>query len=107
MLLGGRLFGGEEPGLSKVSDLRAASKHFYQIVVEVVIKLSLKIPLKSLCLELARGQVESIRVIVNAGLFQTDCHLDASVTRSGFPLKKRVLVPRQLLLNLFHIPRGR
>src|SRR5215831_13187976 len=84
---------------SKVPYLRAPGKHLDKIVMQVVVELALKVPFKRAGLELARRQVESVRIVVNILVFQADSDLNASIRYACRPLEQGVFVPVQFLCN--------
>lgn len=88
---------------SNFGDVRAPREHFDKIVVQAVIKLSLKVPLKPSRLNFTRFEAQSIRLIVDSLDLQGDSDFDARCDLSRRPIEQGMLVTSEFSLDLFEM----
>ena len=53
-------------------NMRASGEHFDQVIVKIVIELSLEIPFETLCIKFPGPEHDSIRIIPDSGLLESD-----------------------------------
>ena len=84
---------GSQTSLASIGQiLWGTDKHFHQIVMERVIKLALKLPLKLGMIEIARVHLEYVGMDRNRALGELDEHLDSIALLSRVKAQQRMLV---------------
>jgi hypothetical protein len=79
--------------------LRRTYKHLDQVIVEAVEQLALEGPLELRVVEIARMQLEVVRVDRRIGETRTNDHLDRVALGAGVEFHQRVLVEAELVLH--------
>lgn len=76
--------------------LRCADEHLDEVVVQRVEELPLEAPLKLRVVEIARMQIEVVRVHLHAFIFELDDDLDSFALSAGGKVQQRMLVEAKL-----------
>ena len=76
--------------------MRSADEHFHEVVVQRVEKLALKAPFELRMIEIARVQIEIIRMHGDGLIFEFNDDLDALALGARGEIQQRMLIETQL-----------
>jgi hypothetical protein len=76
--------------------LWGSDEHFDQVIVQAIVKLALKAPFELRIVQIARMQIEVIRVHWDAWIPKLDDQLDAIALGARIEIKQRMLVETKL-----------